>query len=167
MSEMDVQRILAPTDFSDCSRAALEWAARLARRFGAGVDVLHAWRPPSHDWTPYAPAIDYHHLELFERTEAGSAMKRLLADLEREDVPANGRLVSGDPLKTILRFAASGEYQLIVMGTHGRTGMSHLLSGSIAEAVVRRSPCPVLTVRSHEHALLTDAVPMSRVEVIR
>jgi nucleotide-binding universal stress UspA family protein len=150
-----ISRILVPVDFSPCSRAALDYAAFLGKRFGASIDVLHVWGPPRQLWYPWytvGPVQDW--LSSFERTEAGNEMKSLLWHLENNlDITVRGRLESGDPRSTILSVAAEDHYDLIVMGTHGRTGLSHLLLGSIAEGVVQRAPCPVLTIRTPDHVL--------------
>jgi nucleotide-binding universal stress UspA family protein len=148
-----ISRILVPVDFSQCSLAASDWAALLAKRFGATVDVLHVWNPQSYStWAPYYPVGVDDRLFEFERDEAGGAMKQILAHLEESDLTVHGRLNDGDPLKTILRIAAEGDYDLIVMGTHGQTGMTHRLLGGLAEAVVRRASCPVLTIRHSNEA---------------
>lgn len=143
-------RILVPVDFSPCSRAALDYAVFLSERIGATIDVLHVWEPPQHA----APEmfVLWHqdsHLTLseFAESEAAQEMDRFLSSVERKMLRARGRLEVGEPVSTILRCATDGEYDLIVMGTHGRTGLAHLISGSVAERVVRRAPCPVTTVR--------------------
>jgi nucleotide-binding universal stress UspA family protein len=144
-----VQRILVPVDFSECSWAALEYARYFARCYQATVHVLHVWETP-----PYVDpgtTVDVpgrtQTLAEFLRSPAGNEMKRLLDALE--DAGSGEvfcRLESGDPCDTIVSVAHE-DYDLVVMGTHGRTGLTHLLLGSIAERVVRRAPCPVLTVR--------------------
>jgi nucleotide-binding universal stress UspA family protein len=144
------ERILVPVDFGPPSRAALEQAAYLARRLGARIDVLHVWQPLPPTWTPIGPPLVLDDpLPMFERSKAGQAMKELLSQLEWEfGLDCRGRLESGNPSSCILRVAEEEGYDLIVMGTHGRTGMSHLLLGSISSTVVRKAPCPVLTVRA-------------------
>lgn len=139
-------RILVPVDFSDCSRAAVEYAATLAKRLGAEVDVMHVLETPH-----YVASQVMVHLSLdeFERSQAGTAMKELLSTLEERGLlRVRGRLESGEACSSILQVAEKEPYDLIVMGTHGRTGLSHLLMGSVAEKVVRQARCPVLTVRS-------------------
>jgi nucleotide-binding universal stress UspA family protein len=153
----DLRRILVPVDFSECSMAALEYALFLSRRFQASVDLLHVWQPPRPVWTiSYPYDVGHECLAIFEQTEAGRQMKEFLARAERETPRVRGRLESGDPYRTILEVAEGDGYDLLVMGTHGRTGMSHLLLGSLAEAVVRRAPCPVMTIRAHGHVPRPD-----------
>jgi len=151
-----VARILVPVDFSACSRAAMEFAAYFAGRFGASVDVLHVWEPPRYvipEVTVEVPGEPKKTLLEFARSEAGKEMESFLEELQRSGtVKVRGRLESGDPTEVILELTDTDEYDLVVMGTHGRTGLSHLFLGSVAEKVVRRSRKPVLTIRHPEHA---------------
>ena len=169
----NLNRILVPVDFSACSRAALDYAAFVARPFHASIDVLHVWEPPRPLWWEGVYPIDSgetQRLVAFESSEAGREMKAFLRHLEEDEgLCTRGRLESGDPYRTILAVARDDRYDLLVMGTHGRTGMSHLILGSLAEAVVRRAPCPVVTVRTtdpplawrakHDPAHLKEATP--------
>jgi nucleotide-binding universal stress UspA family protein len=122
-----VREILLATDFSEPSRAAARVAVDYARRFGARLHLLHVvW--PATDPTP-RPALE-----------------RLAEDLGRE-VPVVTAVVAGLPVaEEIVRYARTHGIDLIVVGTHGRTGPSRLLLGSVAERVVRTAPCPVLAV---------------------
>jgi universal stress protein A len=146
-----MNRILVPVDFSACSRGALEYSANLAQQFGATLHVLHVWEPPRYiipEVLVQVPGEPSQTLADFARSEAGKEMEKFLIDLQSDAFEVKGRLESGDPTDTILRLAADDDYHLIVMGTHGRTGLSHLFLGSVAEKVVRRAACPVLTIRS-------------------
>jgi nucleotide-binding universal stress UspA family protein len=148
MPTADWKRICCPIDFSDASRAAMEVAADLARRFGAELTLLHAYPIPGYTF-PDGSVV------------ASPKMMQDLADqaqrhLEEWRVEAE-RLVGaprvtaekavGEPAAEILELARERGTDLLVMGTHGRTGLEHALMGSIAERVVRRAHCPVLTVR--------------------
>jgi universal stress protein A len=152
---LQLGRILVPVDFSPCSRSALEHAVHLAQKLGAEIEVLHVWEPPRYvipEVTVQMPGEPQRTLMEFARSEAGKEMEGFLADFEGEGQPrVSGRLASGDPTEAIIDLAESGSYDLIAMGTHGRTGLSHLFLGSVAEKVVRRAKCPVLTIRSPEH----------------
>ena len=146
-----VHRILVPVDFSDCSRRALAHAVELAGRIGAAVDVLHV-RTVSIGWA-WAPfdvvAFDSSRELLADAVGAGHTLTQWVEETARHSpVPVRGRIERGDPLDAILDVAARDCYDLIVMGTHGRTGMSLLLLGSITRRVIKRAPCPVLTVRT-------------------
>ncbi len=147
-----IRRILVPVDFSPCSRSALELAATLATRFDASIDVLHVWEPPA--YVPIDTALATigsgppQTLVQIAHAEATEDLEALLVGLDKRSVgEIAGRVASGDPVDVILEAAAAGPYDLIAMGTHGRAGMRHLLMGSVAERVIRRAPCPVLTVR--------------------
>ena len=144
-----ITRILVPVDFSSHSDRALRYATRLAARLGASVELLHVVDNPfaSGAWTSeiYVPSLPQM-LEslLSEAIKRLTAMKSVVAS-QGVDVETN--VLTGQPAHTIVEHAHGGGFDLIVMGTHGRTGFSHAFVGSVAERVVRRAPCPVLTVR--------------------
>jgi nucleotide-binding universal stress UspA family protein len=139
------QRILHPTDFSDCSRAALHVAVDLAQKYRASILILHVKESLGPEditfgeaTTELQPEGHRHHLE------------QSLAQL----VPASGLgvpveylLTEGDSAPEIIRVARERSCDLIVLGTHGRTGLRRLLSGSVAEHVIRQAACPVLSIR--------------------
>lgn len=127
----EIRRILVPTDFSDGSLAALHFAASLAERLGASIDALHVLDEKQ----PRTRAV------------AEDAMRRFLGSLEGEKPRASGRIEPGDARCEIVEIAASGDYDLIVMGTLGRPARTRPMLGSVAEHVVRCAPCPVVTVR--------------------
>ena len=147
-----ISRILVPVDFSVCSRAALEYAAFLAARLGAAIDVLHVWEPPIYFSADVMIAEGDRERTLaeFVRTHAGRRMEDLLASIERRGVRVRGRLATGPTVDTIITSAREG-YDVLVIGTHGHTGLRHLIAGNVTEKVVRRAPCPVVTVRGDEH----------------
>jgi nucleotide-binding universal stress UspA family protein len=134
----EVRRILAPVDFSPCSKKALEYATFLADKLGASVDVLHAWTLPAQGEAT---------LESLARENAEKEMEAFMKTCA---MPAGMERV-----RSLVRFGAESatiletakDYDLLVMGTNGRTGISRLLLGSIAEEVVRKASCPVVTVR--------------------
>jgi nucleotide-binding universal stress UspA family protein len=160
----ELRRILVPVDFSACSRAALDEALFLARHFGASIDVLHVVDPPYYFVVPDAPlaiagtapetlteharALDADKMEMFLSQWAAQATPR--------DVHIRSRLEVGDPCTAILKVAHDERFDLLVMGRHGRSGLIHLLMGSVAEKVVRRAPCPVLTTHGAPHVAPTD-----------
>lgn len=139
---MHAERILFPTDFSPASESALGWATSLARDTGARLLIVHVEEPP----TPYV-AGEYAIPEA--TTPAQNELAKLLAHVvpSDESVTYEHRLLLGDPAPEIVQLAKEENADLIVMGTHGRTGLSRLLMGSVAEHVVRRAACPVLTIR--------------------
>jgi nucleotide-binding universal stress UspA family protein len=147
MAGIEWKRICCPVDFSEPSRVAMRVAAGLASKFGAELALLHAWTPPAYDLPEGGPLFT----EEFTR-KATARIDELLAAWKREAESVGAARVStaiahGVPFEEIVRFAADGRYDLIVMGTHGRTGLQHAIIGSVAERVVRVAKCPVLTIR--------------------
>lgn len=136
-------KILVPVDFSRQARNAVEYALILARHFGADVQLLHVWRETIVPATWGQAAV----LDEFAQTRAAKDMRGYLEELEGSGILVLGRLEPGDPVETIVRVAAEDDCDLIIMGTHGRTGLSHFLHGSLAEKVVRHASCPVVTLR--------------------
>lgn len=145
-----IRQILVPSDFSESSRAALEYASELARPLDATIDVLHVWEAPL--FMPPASLLetgvaDTSLIEIV-RKNAEDSLAQFVSDAKKRGVLVRAAFAEvGPPAHTIAEFARSREYDLIVMGTHGRTGLSHALIGSVAERVVRHAACPVLAVR--------------------
>lgn len=151
------QKILVPHDFSEHADQAVDAAADLARRYDASVTLIHV-----HDVILYAmpegivlyPAEAL--TELFEQlTKKLEQAKRGVEALGLQRVDA--MTLQGSPVTEILRQTAENGYDLIVMGTHGRSGIKHAVIGSVAERVVRRATCPVLTVRAVDHRAKKEA----------
>lgn len=140
-----LERILVPVDFSDCSLDALEYAALVAQRSKAALTLLHVLEPIS-----YGLDFTFPHKATRESIKAGHTKRvgDLVSALASAGVPSECLIVGGLPTDSILDAARKQPADLIVMGTHGRRGLSHALFGSIAEAVLRKSSCPVLMVRS-------------------
>lgn len=143
-SPISLRGILAPIDFSDCSLEAFDYGVRVAKQFGASLTILHVLEPVSYglDFTLCHTA---ERESLKERTE--SRLAGLVEIVKSEGVPAHSEVRGGIPADTIVRAAHDSSYDLIIMGTHGRRGLSHVVSGSVAEAVLRRASCPVLMVK--------------------
>lgn len=148
-----LHRILAPVDFSAHSQQAFRLAIALAEKFQSKLFLLHViqdlslYQPDEVTVAPVMPPVE-------ELTAAAkTALDRLIADnnLKRFDVEVE--VVEGSPVEEIVDFAGEKKVDLIVLGTHGRGWLAHVLLGSVAEKVVRKAPCPVLTVRSPEGAV--------------
>lgn len=138
---MQVKKILFPTDFSHCSDAALPVATSLARDSGATLLIVHAEEPPM----AYGGGEMYYGIPDPVTEDLRNMLKKVVpAD---PSVPYEHHLVVGDPATSISELAKSQGADLIVMGTHGRTGLRRLLMGSVAEAIVRRAPCPVFIMK--------------------
>jgi len=140
--------VLFPTDFSTASDAALAHAEALAKQSGAELLIVHVEEPP----LAYGGGELYYGLP----EPTSDRIQKMLADVQPKDsaVKFKHRLAMGDPAGEIVRIAGEEKVDSIVLGTHGRTGLSRLLMGSVAEGVVRRAPCPVLVYR--ESARLVD-----------
>jgi nucleotide-binding universal stress UspA family protein len=148
-STVSFQQILVPTDFSDCSAVALHHARALAERFSARLHVLHVVQSPfEQPWAAEVYAVSQADFDAVARKESDERLAGLLTDDERRRFDARLLTTIGSPLVSILDYAARERIDLIVMGTHGRGAVAHLLIGSVAENVVRKAPCPVLTVRA-------------------
>jgi nucleotide-binding universal stress UspA family protein len=140
-----ITRILVPVDFTDYSTRAADYAAMLARRFRATIILIHAIGPFTYDVTDAALVVD-HYASL--HTIADRLMTGLRNRLARRGAAVRTVIRQGNPALEIIGEARRRRANLIVMGTHGRTGLEHLVLGSVAERVVRFAPCPVLTVGS-------------------
>lgn len=149
---ISLNRILVPTDFSDFSKIALDFACAFAEKFDAEIHLLHVLQDlvamVPEPGLAFPPPGDY----MQELTESA---KQGLAEMP-DSAWAEGRsvvraVVQGPPFVEIIRYAKGNEIDMIVMGTHGRSGLAHVLLGSVAEKVVRKAPCPVLTIRPSGH----------------
>ena len=145
---VSLRRILAPTDFSDCATSAVEYAKLLARRFGAGITLLHAAPPPvTFEPLPLTSFADSYADEEY----AALALSAYRADVLAEFPDSEEVLVTGNPAEAIIASSNSVGADMIVMGTNGREGLSRAVLGSVAESVIHRSDRPVLTVRSTDN----------------
>jgi nucleotide-binding universal stress UspA family protein len=140
---MKLKKILFPTDFSHTGDAALEMASALARDSGATILIVHVEESPN----VYAGGEFYYGIPNPPTEE----LRRMLEEVRPVDagVAYEHRLLSGDPAGTIVRLAEEEDVDMIVLGTHGRTGLLRMLMGSVAEAIVRHAKCPVLTYKHH------------------
>jgi nucleotide-binding universal stress UspA family protein len=145
-----IEKIVFPTDFSHASDAAMAFASSLARDTGAKMLIVHVEEPP----TAYGGGNLYYGVPEPEREALIEMLERLKPTTD--DVPYEHRLLSGDPARQVIELAEQEKAGLIVMGTHGRTGVLRLLMGSVAEEIVRRSSCPVVTYKAPEAASEND-----------
>ncbi len=146
---MAIQRILVPVDFSKDSLNALKYAAELGTSFQAELQLLHVvdqtYLATSPELMMANPKLAKLLQEQWQVSEA--QMARVTADLAKKGRPVRHLMKRGSPSQVIVDTAKRSGVDLIVMGTHGRTGLAHVLIGSVAERVVRMARCPVLTVR--------------------
>lgn len=144
------RRILHATDFSSASRPALAKAIALARQNRAALQVVHALPPlalPVGGDFGYVPPGTYEAIDRRARQHAQKQVTALISRARKAGVRATAVLLDGAPHEQVPRAARRMRADLIVIGTHGRTGISKVLLGSVAERLVRLAPCPVLTVR--------------------
>jgi nucleotide-binding universal stress UspA family protein len=139
--------IVVPTDLSDYSLRALPYAIGLAERFDARLKILCINEPavPISDVT--WAGIDVHSTDDALLVEARQTLDKIIREQVPGEVDVEASVITGNPVEGIIQYAREQNADLLVMCTHGRTGLSHVLMGSTAEAVVRRAPCPVLTLR--------------------
>lgn len=149
---IDLKRILVPTDFSEFSQHALTYAVAFAEKFGAELHLMHVVQDIGllvpdlvTAAPPMLPSVDQ------MTTAARTALDRIAQEHKLELLPLHKHVSQGAPFYEIIRLAREANIDLIVMGTHGRSGLRHVLMGSVSEKVVRKAPCPVLTVRHPEH----------------
>jgi universal stress protein A len=144
-----LKRILVPIDFSDCSKKALQYAVPFAKQHAAAITLLYV--VPTNYAAGDLGAIDYDAIEREMSASGEKELSKLAANELQGEVSADIVVRSGSPALQIIDLAGKLPADLIVISTHGRTGLKHVFLGSIAEDVVRRAPCPVLVVREHEH----------------
>ena len=145
----DVKRILCPIDFSTHSEAALRTAMNLAAKLDAEVRLLHVLPNAFYGAPPFTPVVSPTPDGEF-REQSMVALKEFGDRLGRDGVPFTTELAQGVIPVEVVRVAKERDADLIVMGTHGRTGLAHMMIGSVAERVVRTSTVPVLTVPKPE-----------------
>ncbi|MGH7820477.1 MAG: universal stress protein [Candidatus Binatia bacterium] len=148
------KQILVPVDFSPPSREALDYAVALCRLGGAGVVLIHVIETIQYA-TPadlFGASANLGMLEEEQRRVAERELARVAARLTKRRIRTRTVIATGSPAQTIVNAARRLKVGLIVMATHGRTGLTHLLMGSVAEKVVRTSACPVLTLRPRARA---------------
>lgn len=153
-SPLRLKRILVPIDFSDCSRKALQYALPLARQHRAAITLLYVI-PPAYGAGEFG-GIDYAQMEATLKEGGEKELTKLAVEEVRGEVPTDTLVRAGSPSREIIDAARSLTADLIVISTHGRTGLSHVLLGSVAEHVVQRAPCPVFVVRESEHEILAS-----------
>jgi nucleotide-binding universal stress UspA family protein len=149
MKDIEITKILVPTDFSSSAAAALDYAAALARRLGAEIHLFHAYHFPTYLIMPEQIATPGDFWESL-RSSAAARLEAMRAPLVAAGIDTHLHVMEGAPASAILEAARSLPADLIVMGTRGRTGLKHVALGSVAERTVRMAPCPVLTLKTED-----------------
>jgi nucleotide-binding universal stress UspA family protein len=140
---MTPKRILVPTDFSDTAQRAIDAAVDEALRSDASIELVHVYQPPTY-WG--AETLVLPETEDAMRRHIEESLAAVARDVRARGVPCTTTWFVGAPWIEVARHAREGGFDLVVMGTHGRTGMSHVLLGSVAERVIQRARRPVLVV---------------------
>lgn len=151
---LKLKTILVPTDFSKASKKALQYAISFAKQFNAGLILLYVLQP--HYVAGEFGAVDFPVLEADLQRSSGKQLTALAAKGVRGLVPVKTLVRTGLPVDEIVDAAKGMKVDLIILSTHGRTGLKHVLLGSVAENVVRHAPCPVLIVREHEREFVSS-----------
>lgn len=149
---IELKRILVPLDFSEHSGEALKYGCALSEKFGSELHLLHVLQDlvamVPEPGLAFPPPGDY-------MQELQQSAEQALAKLPDDSWPCGGTVMrcvrQGPPFVEIIRYAKENEIDLIVIGTHGRGGLAHMLLGSVAEKVIRKAPCPVLSIRPDQH----------------
>jgi len=160
-----VKAVLVPTDFSDCSEAAVKYGYALAEAFGATIHLLNVVQDPyAMPWAADAFAAPIG--DMITEWENRAARRLVDAVPDSSPAPTVLKTLVGSPYSSIVRYAEQHHVDLIVLGTHGRGPLGHMLLGSVAERVVRAAPCPVLTVRHPQREFVTEGSSDERVETV-
>ncbi|MEY4576839.1 MAG: hypothetical protein RL701_1542 [Pseudomonadota bacterium] len=145
------QKIVCPVDFSNCAQQALAYAVDLAQQFRAELSIVHAYEDPAAYIAPMpmsgyvGPAAD---LLLELRKQLEIRLEQCKVEVAKSGINVRSELLEGTPYRVVLDWAEEWKADLIVIGTHGHTGLTHALLGSVTERIVRMASCPVLTIRT-------------------
>ncbi len=148
---IQLRKILLPVDFSAYSQTAVKYAIELASRFKADLHVLHVIEPHLSATPDFGLGLNLPNYIVESRAAAQRCLDRIPDTTSAAGMSVTRVLVDGATKSEIVRYARNENIDLIVIATHGRTGLSHVIMGSVAESIVRTAPCPVLTVRPEGH----------------
>lgn len=149
-----IERLLVPLDFSEHARAALRHAREIAATYGARLQLLHVVEETVHPAFYVTGETSIFKLIPDIREKSEAAMKNMFNEVGGAEVEFDLHVVEGRAARDIVKFAGKNGADLIVIATHGLTGIEHLLLGSVTEKVVRQAPCPVFTVKSFGKSLV-------------
>ena len=143
-NKIEFGKILFPTDFSESAENASNYAISMAEKFGSKVFAVHVVEPFT-----YTSDLGIDMGNQFQVMEATAKrfLEEAVTSIREKNIDVEGILLTGEPFVEIIKFAKQEQVNLIIMATHGRSGIEHILLGSTAEKVVRKSPCPVLTIK--------------------
>jgi len=153
---IELRRILVPIDFSEHSKNALKYAIPFAQQFKASIDLIYVVEPTTYPADFSFGQIGFPQVEEELRVHGNEQLKNLIKNEVGIKVTARKVVRTGKPFYEINQYAQEENIDLIVIATHGHSGMEHMLFGSTAEKVVRKAPCPVLVVRTGEHEFVKE-----------
>lgn len=146
-----IQKILLPTDFSGYSASATRYACELADKYGAELHLLHTLEIHPAVTPDFGMGLALPRYVSESKAAAEKSLQNVVDPQWAQSHKVTHAIREGSPIKEIVRYAREQGIDLIVISTHGRTGLAHVIMGSVAESVVRTAPCPVLTVRPEGH----------------
>jgi len=149
-----LDKILIPTDFSDFSQQALQYGLSFCREYKAKMVLLHVIEDPFYPSTGGSFGFDMADFFARMQEESDRKMQELIPAAQQEGLSVERMITRGTPFLEIIRVAKEEDVDMIVVATHGRTGLAHVLMGSVTEKVVRKAPCPVLVVRKSQHEFI-------------
>lgn len=153
-----LRKILVPIDFSEYSKKALQYAIPFARQFHAKILLLYVVEPTIYPADFSFGQIGMPNVENELRVKGEQELQELITNEIKGVVPAEGLVKVGLPFVEVVSYAKEEGIELIIVATHGHTGVEHVLFGSTAEKIVRKAPCPVLVVRSDERDFIDERV---------
>ncbi len=153
-----LRKILVPIDFSEYSKKALHYAIPFARQFHAKILLLYVVEPTIYPADFSFGQIGMPNVENELRVKGEQELQELITNEIKGVVPAEGLVKVGLPFVEVVSYAKEEGIELIIVATHGHTGVEHVLFGSTAEKIVRKAPCPVLVVRSDERDFVDERV---------
>ncbi len=151
-----LKKILVPIDFSDHSKKALRYALPFARQFSASLEVMYVVEPTIYPSDFGFGQVGFPDVEKELQEKATQELLALIDEHGSNDVRAVPVVSTGIPFVEITTYAQTEGIDLIIIATHGRSGVEHILFGSTAEKIIRKAPCPVLVVRAEEHDFIDD-----------
>jgi len=155
-THIKLQRILVPIDFSDHSKSALKYAISFAQQFKASIDLIYVVEPTVYPADFSFGQIGFPNVEEELQVHGNEELENLIKKEIGSKVGARKVVRTGKPFYEINQYALERSIDLIIIATHGHSGMEHILFGSTAEKVVRKAPCPVLVVRTGEHGFVKE-----------
>jgi universal stress protein A len=147
---VNLRKILVPLDFSAHSRKALNYAVKLAGQFGSEVTIINIVAPVIYAEGMVLPAA-MENLDRVSEEHAQAELDKIAEEVRSHNVKCDTHVLLGHPSDEIVNYAKKHETDLLLITTHGRTGLQHFLLGSTAERILRHAPCPVMVVRDQEH----------------